>query len=98
MLAQVLALQQQRTLGHQQPDRVLNRVNVCDQIVRDDEVEDVEHVSRGRPGSERHERGPGLDPVLAQQFDGQHRLRGGVALVQAGQDLVVDALQRADDE
>ena len=49
-------------------------------------------------GSEGHERGPGLDPVLAQEVDREHRLGGGVALVQADEDLVVDALQRADDE
>ena len=36
--------------------------------------------------------------MLAQQFDRPDRLLGGVALVQTGQDVVVDALQRTDHE
>jgi hypothetical protein len=36
--------------------------------------------------------------VLAQQLDRGYRFGGGVALVESFEDLVVDALQRADDE
>ena len=40
----VVETEQERALGHQQPDRVVNRINVCHQIVRDDEVDLLTHA------------------------------------------------------
>ena len=53
------------------------------------EVDDVEHVTRGGPRGEGHKRRPRLDSVLAQQFEGEHRLGGRVAFVEADEDLVL---------
>jgi hypothetical protein len=79
------AIEQQRTLGHEQTDGVLDRVHVPHHLVGNHEIEDLEDVLRCRPGRERQPRRADLDPMLAQQG---HRLGGpSVAVLLAEEQL-----------
>ena len=81
-------------LREQQADRVLDRVDVADEVVFGDEVEYLDHVAGRRPGGERHPRRADLDPVLEQQRDRPGGFLGRVTLVEPLEDVVVDRLER----
>ena len=55
--------EQQRALGEQQADRVLDRVDAADEVVLVDEVEQVHDVVTGGPRREREERRADVDAV-----------------------------------
>src|ERR1039458_9440422 len=82
--------EEQRTLRQQQAHRVLYRVHVSHEIVRDDEVD---QVVKGCPGGEWQPRRAYLDPVLAKGHYGPGCLGDGMALVEVVEDRVIGRLE-----
>ena len=95
---EVAPVEQQRSLGEEQADRVLHGVDVVDEVMGGDELEQLDDVGHGRPGRERQERGADLDALLAQQRHRSGRVGRGVTLVEPPEDVVVQALEGGDDE
>ena len=80
-------VEQQRALRQEQPDRVLHRVHVADEVVLRHELEQFDHIRLRGPRRERQERRTQLDAVLAEECDRVGGVARRVALVETGEDL-----------